>query len=179
LIDALLQPGGDLAERLLRGTLDYSGGEQGADIDNLSGHAAIMPREGERALALVMVFADYGSDDGLDSLPGAAFDAARVADALSRAGFVTRMIIARTGPEYLSELDRFGVDSANADRALIYTTGHGGEAKGSIYLLPPETDGPEIDRAGAISIGRVRQALHAKQSNWLIYAGCRDNPFNL
>jgi hypothetical protein len=180
LIDVLRQPGGDVPERLLRGTLDYSDGEQGADVDALPPDATLAPREGETARALVIVFADYGSDDGLDSLPGAAFDAARVAAALESAGYSTRMVIARSAAEYAAELVRFERVSAAVDRALIYTTGHGSEAHGTIYLLPPELDGPDIATSapGAIKVAEVGGSLRARKANWLIYAGCRDNPFN-
>lgn len=178
LIDTLDAPGGDLAERLLRGTLDHSDGQQGADIDALPDGAVLLPQPGETAVALVIVFADYGDDEGLVSLPGAAFDAARVGEALMRVGFATHLVVARSKAQYRAELATFALASAGADRALLYTTGHGVESGGIVYLVPPEMDGPALaqGRAQAIPLGDVERALQARRANWLFYAGCRDNP---
>ena len=180
LIEALQAPAGPLAEQLMRGTEDHSKGSQSADIGRLPAGASLSLQPGEVARALVIAFADYGSDDGLPSLPGAAFDAARVAAALEAKGYATRMVIARTREQYETELAAFAQGSAAADRALIYTTGHGVQGSEGIVLIPPEMDGPDLASGapGAIRLSQVKATLAARQSNWLFYAGCRDNPFD-
>ncbi len=178
-IQALDPQVSDAADALFVETLYNSGNLQVADPDAMGPGASLLPREGETAVALVVVFADYGDERGLSSLPGAAFDAARVSAALTDAGFATQMVIARDAAAYRSALSGFAATSAGAERALIYTTGHGGEFERGIFMVPPEAEALPVLTDGALFLDEVAAALRASASNRLIYAGCRDNPEDL
>lgn len=178
LISALERPGEDPKAVLRTQTLANSGNEQQPDLGGLAPGATLAPDAGEQAIALVLVFADYGSDLGLISLPGAAFDAARVTAALQAAGYATEMVIARDAAQYRASLAEFRETSAAADRALVYTTGHGVEAGATVYLVAPDFERLVSPRREDISITlpEVAAALQARDTNLLVYAGCRDNP---
>ena len=174
-IAALRDPGEDGAYAIEVNTGELSGGYQIAEAGGL-GESGLRPREGEDAVALVVVFADYGDIAGLPSLPGAAFDAVRVADALRGAGYVVAMAVPRTAAEYRSAVQEFGAASTNYDRALIYTTGHGISPDGHGFLLPPDIDALANPGPGdAIGLDEVGQALRATGTNLLLYAGCRED----
>ena len=176
LIWSLAHPGPDQIEQLELQTGDFSGGYQVADGSRAAAGTALNPQAGETAVALVIVFADYGDRAGLPSLPGAAFDAVRVSAALSAAGYASKAVFARDAAHYRAELAAFAERSRGADRALLYTTGHGTEpAKGEIYLLPPDRDRIEAPTlAHTIELGQVAQAVNARKTNLLLYAGCRE-----
>ncbi len=173
---ALAHPGPDQIEQLELQTGDYSGGYQVADGSGLPAGVGLNPSDGEAAVALVVVFADYGDPQGLASLPGAAFDAGRIAAALGAAGYDTKMVVANDAQDYRSALHAFAGRSMKADRALLYTTGHGTEpARGETYLLPPDFDrlsNPALSEA--IRLEEVGRALRARAVNLLLYAGCRE-----
>lgn len=176
-IQALGEGPGDDRATLTERTLANSGGGQRPDLAGAP--ATLDLRPNGKAVALVIVFADYGDDQGLASLPGAAFDAARVSAALKRAGYAASLAIVGSRAEYLDRLAAFTRQSAGADEALLYTTGHGMEAGGNVWLIPPEFD--PADRSNALEPRAIRVAalggkLGAKQRNQVFYAGCRDNP---
>lgn len=178
-ITALEKDPGDAGGVLLEETMANSGQFQVPDVDALGSQALLRAQIDEDAVALVVVFADYGDAAGLISLPGAAFDAVRVAAALTEAGYKTRMVAASTQEQYRQELRRFAAVSAVSDRALIYTTAHGSEADGRVILLPPDSEGKSDKIAASIMLDEVATTLRAKTSNRLFYAGCRDNPLGL
>ncbi|MCA1661325.1 MAG: caspase family protein [Novosphingobium sp.] len=179
-VEALAAGEGDDRESLIERTLASSSGEQRPDLEVAAGTLDLAPRG--RAVALVMVFADYGGSQGLGSLPGAAFDAARVHRAARRAGYDARFAVVASREEYLARLARFSRKSGGADRALLYTTGHGMEVGGVTWLIPPEFD-PEALEASwperALRVAGLGDALRARKSNLVVYAGCRDNPLGL
>jgi len=171
-IEALGQGAGDD-----RATLTNSGGGQRPDLAGAP--AALDLKPSGKAIALVIVFADYGDDQGLSSLPGAAFDAARVSAALKRAGYDASLAIVGSRAEYLDRLVQFNRQSGTADEALLYTTGHGMEAGGNVWMIPPEFD--PADQSSALEPRAIRVAglggeLKAGRRNQVFYAGCRDNP---
>jgi len=176
LIWALGHPGPGQVERLEARTGEYSGGYQVADGLAVPAEVGLNPAPGEAAVALVVVFSDYGDQEGLASLPGAAFDAARIAAALEAAGYATRMVIARDARGYRAELAGFAERSRGAERALLYTTGHGTEpAGGPPSMLPPDLDRvPDPPLSEAIALDEVGRALRARKVNLLLYAGCRE-----
>ena len=170
----------DAADSLFEETLYNSGNLQIADPDAMGQGASLLPGDSENATALVLVFADYGNDEnGLASLPGAAFDAVRVARALEIAGYDVTMTVASDADQYRASLRQFATVSEGADRALLYTTAHGGEREGTIYLVPPEGELLSDIFRGAIMLDEVASALRARFSNRLFYAGCRDDPSDL
>lgn len=135
---------------------------------------------GERRVALVAVFAEYRLDTQLPSLPGAAFDAVRIARALRSAGFATEMVVALDGAELRAALDRHSRQAADADTSLIYVTGHGVEHRGRIALLPgdyPAREGAAALPTRAIMLDEIAGAGRALRRNLLFYGGCRNDPF--
>lgn len=133
----------------------------------------------ESRVALVLVFADYSSSGGLSSLPGAEHDARRVGAAFDAAGFNTKMLIAKSLADLSETLDDFVTRSKSADFAALYTTGHGVEVTGTIYILPgdyPIRQGNAGLSTHALRINDLSGHMCAKRANLLFYAGCRDNP---
>lgn len=179
LLAALADPEGDLAHTLATATLDASDGAQAPDTHELTPTTRIVPQVGENAVALVLFFADYGDEEGLVSLPGAAFDAYRVAYALADAGYVVRTVMAKDAQGFSGAVDDFALRAGEADRALIYTTGHGVEYEGAIYILPPEAERATNMLDRAIPFADVKQIFDGPGERLLIWAGCRDNPLGL
>jgi hypothetical protein len=174
-IAALRDPASDGTYAIEVATGEFSGGYQIAEAAAL-GERGVRPVGGESAAALVIVFADYGDEVGLASLPGAAFDAARVVEALGTAGYHTRMVIARDAAEYRATLGAFATASEAFDRALVYTTAHGIAPQGRTYLLPPDIDAVAVPRLDhAIAIEEVAASLQGRRTNLLLYAGCRED----
>ena len=136
------------------------------------------PADGTR-VALVVVFSEY-SAPGAQSLPGAKHDAGRVGAALAAVGFQTEIVVDPTRAELNDVLRRFTERSAGAESALVYTTGHGVEVNGVVYVLPGDYPVSEKEKAlerKAIRLSRLALAARAKQVNLVFYGGCRDNPF--
>jgi hypothetical protein len=169
----------DLAQRLAAATLEISNGAQAPDTHELAPAARLAPAEGETAIALVLVFADYGDEQGLASLPGATFDAYRIGRALFGAGYDVRTVIAADAAGYSEAVDQFALDAQAADRVLLYTTGHGVEYEGAIYVLPPGAERATNMLDRAIPLADVQQIMEGPGERLLIWAGCRDNPLGL
>jgi hypothetical protein len=168
---------GELAARTER----LSDGFQRPDLPVDIGGSNVRPgraARGERRVALVLVLSDYRF--GLASLPGAQHDAIRVAEALRRAGFDTRLVLDPEREQVEPILAGFAAQSAEADIALIYTTGHGIEVDGVGYLLNrdfPALLGHHGLATYAVPLARIAGSAQARTANLLFYAGCRDDPF--
>jgi hypothetical protein len=139
----------------------------------------VPPRASETRIALVMVVSDYLKSGGAQSLPGARNDAQRVASALTRAGFVTEVALDLDLQSMRKTLSAFATRTAQYDAAVIYTTGHGVEVEGAVFLLPG--DYPISERNAALSrralpLQEISQAVRAKHVSLIFYGGCRDNP---
>lgn len=174
-VAALADAGDDGAYAIEVTTGELSGGYQIADASAL-GALTLRPGETESAAALVVVFADYGDIAGLPSLPGAAFDAMRVSNALTKAGYSVTLALPSSAADYRTAVQEFSADSANYDRALVYTTGHGISPDGYGFLLPPEIDALANPGPGdAIALDEVGQSLRGRTANILLYAGCRED----
>ncbi|MCP4549147.1 MAG: caspase family protein [bacterium] len=141
----------------------------------------ILPRPSkESRIALVFVFSDYSASGGATSLPGAEHDARRVSAALALAGFETQMTVDPERDNIGDILRDFAIRSADADAALLYTTGHGVEVDGIVYLLPG--DYPVSERNSglahfALRLPEFSAAMRAKRANLIFYAGCRNDPY--
>jgi len=133
---------------------------------------------GEKRSALVLVVSDY-SCSGLDTpLTGAARDERRIAAMLAQSGF---SVDQGTGPrrhELIRALMSFRRCSRLSDIAIIYSTGHGVEYDGTVYLLPG--DYPVHEGFGkaqlqnhAVSVPRIVNAAFARTQNIVFFAGCR------
>jgi len=168
-------------------TARKSGNVQQADVPERTPNGTwdlVPARAGEARIALVMVVSDYAASGGsgvdpAPSLAGARHDAQRVAKALEAAGFRTEVAIDRSRAQMRETIARFSAQSAQADAALIYTTGHGVEADVAVYLLPgdyPLAQKNAALPARALPLREIGAGLRAKRVNLLFYAGCRDNP---
>ncbi len=134
---------------------------------------------GEDRVALVLVNSDFEAA-GVSSLPGALFDAARVPEALGRAGFETQVVLDRDGAAVRAALEAFAIRSAEADVAVIYLGGHGVEHGRVVYWLMGDYPDPQSS-AGlathAFALPDVAKAARAGMLNFVMYAACRDDPF--
>lgn len=173
----------DLASGVRKLTAKKSDGFQNADIPKKLSPpqwSMLPPASGERRLALVMVVADYSKVGLAQSLPGAKHDAERVAASLKRAGFSTEVALDLDLTAMKRRLAAFAEQSAQHDAAVIYTTGHGMEVSGTVYLLPgnyPIQQRTAGLAANALRLSDISASMHAKQVNMLFYAGCRGNPW--
>ena len=136
-------------------------------------------RAGETRTALVLVVSDYRRA-GANSLPGAEHDARRIASALTAAGFATETALDLDLAGMRKRLGEFAAKSAGYDAAAIYTTGHGLELEGTVYLLPgdfPASQGKAALGTHALPLREIAKAAKARRVNLVFYGGCRDNPF--
>ncbi len=134
----------------------------------------------ERRIALILVFSDY-TNAGASSLPGARYDLYRISRALTKTGFEVHTAVDPDQSELNNILEDFSERSMASDIALLYTTGHGVEVDGTIYLLPgdyPIIYGKAKLNERAISLTRMGGAVRANKANLVFYGGCRNNPFD-
>jgi hypothetical protein len=125
----------------------------------------------EKRVALVLVFSEYSALR--NSLPGAKRDMHRVAGALRKAGFDVQAV---SDPDQamLGKIVRsFSELTTRSDVAVLYTTGHGVEVNGAIYLLPGYSRS-YLDRA--IELSMLASKLRARRVNLVFYGGCRNGP---
>ncbi len=186
LIELLSSPAIDLAElpsALARLTHEKSRGFQAADVAILppgSGWPLTPMTPGERRLALVLIVSDYAASGGAQSLPGAAHDAHRIAQAFTAAGFETELALDLDLPAMRARLADFARRSATLEAAAIYTTGHGVEHRRHVYLIPgnyPIKDGNAGLATKALSLAEIARAPRARNANLVFYGGCRNSPF--
>ena len=133
----------------------------------------------EKRIALVLVFSDYRIS-GARSLPGAKNDLYRISKSLAEAEFEVQTAIDPDKSKLNRILKEFSERSKTSDVAVLYTTGHGVEVNGIIYLLPgdyPLVYGKSKLNERAIRLTRIGNAVQAKKVNLVFYGGCRDNPF--
>jgi Caspase domain len=185
LIEILAQPEIRLAklpEALRTLTVKKSGGLQTPDVPSTAfpkEWKLVPPQPGEKRIALVLVVSDYGRA-GANSLPGAEYDARRIASALTAAGFATETVLNLNLGRMREKLDEFAAKSSGYDAAAIYTTGHGLEEEGTVYLTPgdyPIGQGKAALRTNALPLREIAAAARARRVNLVFYGGCRNNPF--
>lgn len=112
------------------------------DVATLGSWPLLPSGASERRRALVLVVSDYSG--GAQSLPGAKQDAERIGAALIRAGFKTEIALDLDLPGMRRKLGDFAALTRDDDAAVVYTTGHGVEVGGSVFLIPgayPVRDG--------------------------------------
>jgi hypothetical protein len=170
-------------ENLIDKTLQKSRGFQRPDISSQVDLEAwqFLPKSStERRIALVFVFSDY-TISGADSLPGAKNDIDRISQALSKAGFEVQTAIDPDQSKLNTIVHEFSERSKTSDIAVLYTTGHGVEVDGTIYLLPgdyPLIYGMYELNERAIRLTSIGEAASASKANLVFYGGCRNNPFD-
>ncbi len=169
----------DFTARLSASNARHSGGWQQLQFPRKLPYWKMGAGEPGRRVALVLINADYSKTDGVYSLPGAAFDARRVPDALSAAGFETTLVLDANAATAREKLAAFAKQSEGAEASLIYVGGHGVQHKRIVYWMMgdyPEQD-PRWLPTHAISLDEIGRAGHAREVNLVLYASCRDDPF--
>ncbi len=139
----------------------------------------LAPDEKQTRVALVLSNSDYGAS-GVASLPGARFDAKRLADALDKAGFETRSLLDASDDTVRKALAEFATHSADADVSLIYLGGHGVQHARVVYWIMRDYPDPRSDAylaSHALTLAQVSVAAKARNLNLILYGGCRDDPF--
>lgn len=131
----------------------------------------------ESRTALVLVVSDYSAWP-VPSLRGAAWDERRISAMLAGHGFSVTQGVAPTRRALLQALGDFARVSRRADTAVLYSTGHGVEAEGEVFLMPgdyPVDSGfrPGRLRARAVSVVRMVDACRGARVNLTFFAGCR------
>ena len=134
-------------------------------------------RRDEVRVALVLIAFDYRAFE-LGFLAGAAHDERRISALFAEQGFSVQQGVGQTRRAKLAVLRQFAYASANADAAVIYSTGHGIHLPGETYLLPG--DFPAEDGFGAAAVQRrgipvtaLARACQARRVNLVFFAGCR------
>lgn len=133
---------------------------------------------GEKRVALVLINADYSQSDAY-SLPGARFDAKRVPEALTAAGFATTLVMDANAASAREALEEFANASEAADVSLIYIGGHGAQRSRDVYWLAGDFPGqdPKWLDDYAVTVAEISRSARARDLNLVLYASCRDNPF--
>lgn len=131
----------------------------------------------ERRCALVLIVSDYAGA-GLAPLAGAAHDERRISAMLGANAFSVVQGVAPDRASLIEALASFGRVAAGHDVAVIYSTGHGIESNGRVYLLPgdyPLKDGCSAARlrTTAVPVERITAACRASKLNLVFFAGCR------
>ena len=185
LIALAARPGLDLAH-LLPALRDATHtGSDGHQTPEWSGHPApaawcLAAPDGaarERRVALVLVVSSYPSlpDPRLD---GAQHDERRVAATLAGQGFSVMQGVAPDRRALLRALRAFARAARAHEAALVYSTGHGIESGGTVFLVPGDYPfergyGLDVLRRHAVAVPRIARAGTATQVNITFFAGCR------
>ena len=185
LVEVLKQPGlklGKFGDALATANYRHSDGWQNAQLPKRVGNPdwrVTGAAAGERRIALVLINSDYSGSELL-SLPGAAFDAKRVPKALEAAGFAVTLVHNATPEAAREALARFTEASAAADAAAVYVGGHGVQHGRKVYAIMPSYPqrSSRFLATHAISLDDVAAKLKARAANLILYASCRDDPFD-
>ena len=139
-----------------------------------------MDQPAGKRIALVLINSDYSKTDGVYSLPGAAFDAKRIPDALTAAGFDTTLVLDANADAAREAMAEFSKASEQAEASIIYVGGHGMQHKRIVYWMSgdyPARDAKWLD-SHAIPLDEIGRVGHARDVNLVLYASCRDDPFS-
>lgn len=132
---------------------------------------------GESRAALVLVVSHYPSLS-VPILRGAALDERRISAMLAGHGFSVTQGVAPDRQSILVALRTFARASQRYDTAVIYSTGHGVESAGEVFLIPgdyPVEAGfrPGRLRTRAVSVASMVDACRGTKVNLTFFAGCR------
>ncbi len=169
----------EFTERLAAANARHSGGWQQLQFPKKLPKWKMDQSAGEKRVALVLINSDYSKSPGVYSLPGAAFDAKRIPEALRAAGFETTLVFDANAEAARKAMADFAVASESADASVVYIGGHGMQHKRMVYWLMG--DYPEQDEkwlpTHAIAIDEIGRVGRARDVNLVLYASCRDDPF--
>lgn len=151
-----------------------------SDLPDWSFHKRLMS-PAETRDALILVVSNYSASDIGSSLRGAAWDELRISAMLAQNGFSVTQGIAPRRDALVRALGSFRRRSAKSDVAIIYSTGHGLELDGEVYLIPGDylVDfgyGVAQLRRFAVGVSRIAESAAAKRLNLVFFAGCRHKP---
>ena len=169
----------DFTGALAASNARHSGGWQQLQFPKKLPHWKMDAAGEEKRVALVLINADYSKSSGVGSLPGAAFDAQRVPEALRKAGFETTLVLDANAEAARKAIAEFAAQSKGADASLIYVGGHGIQHRRVVYWMMgdyPERDSKWLP-THAISLDEIGRAGRARDVNLVLYASCRDDPF--
>jgi Caspase domain len=166
-------------ERMAIANQIHSHGWQMMDYPRVLPETKARLDKGAGRVALVLINADYSKSDAY-SLPGARFDAKRVPEALTAAGFATTLVLDATAATARKALEEFAKVSETADASLIYIGGHGAQRSRDVYWLAGDFPGqdPKWLDDHAVTVAEIAKAAKARELNLVLYASCRDNPFS-
>lgn len=169
----------DFTARLSAANARHSGGWQQLQFPKKLPTWKMNAQDHGRRVALVLINSDYSRTPGVYSLPGAAFDARRVPEALTAAGFETRLVLDASASEARARIAEFSRLSQDAEASLIYVGGHGVQHKRSVYWMMGDYPGQDAKwlATHAIALDEIGQAGRAREVNLVLYASCRDDPF--
>jgi len=169
----------EFTQRLAASNARHSGGWQQLQFPRKLPKWKMDQPAGKR-IALVLINADYSKTDGVYSLPGAAFDAKRIPEALKAAGFETTLILDANADVAREAMAAFAKASEDAEASIIYVGGHGMQHKRTVYWMSgdyPGRDAKWLD-SHAIALDEIGRVGHARDVNLVVYASCRDDPFS-
>jgi hypothetical protein len=132
--------------------------------------------EGKR-VALVIGNSTY---QNVPTLPNPANDAADIAAALNRLGFVVTLVTNASFDQMRRGLIALGRDAAGADMAAVFFAGHGMEINGENWLIPVDAElKKDTDAANeAVSLRSViLQVSNTTSLGLIVLDACRNNPF--
>src|SRR5262249_51827871 len=114
------------------------------------------------------------------NLANPAHDAQDISESLKRLGFTVKTVIDADFDGFRRALLEFGRMAPNADMAVFYFAGHGGEIGGNNWLLPTDAELKNEVDAGTEAIGlrsTMQAVAAAKTLGLVILDACRNNPF--
>jgi Caspase domain len=126
-------------------------------------------------VALVIGNSNYTE---LPKLSNPTNDAQAIAEALTKMGYGTRLLVNAGEQELRREIRKFAADSSKADVALVFYAGHGAQLNGENYLLPSDIDIPRTEADIQLSGLKVDDLVNSIRSGTKIVFldACRDNP---
>jgi hypothetical protein len=170
------------ARRLRALTRERSGNHQTPtwiDLPAGSKWSMAMPagQGAERRVALVLIVSEYRALNP-PRLVGAANDERRIAAMLAQNGFSVQQGVPGDKTSLGRALRDFSIRAQSHDSAVIYSTGHGVELNGNVYLLPgdyplPKGDDEAALKKYALPVTRIAQSCRAAKFNLAFFAGCR------
>jgi len=169
----------DFTGRLAAANARHSGGWQQLQFPKKLPQWRMDAEGDDKRVALVLINADYSKTNGVYSLPGAAFDAKRIPEALRAAGFETTLVLDANADTARKAMAAFSKQSETAVASLIYVGGHGVQHKRVVYWMMgdyPAQDSKWLP-SHAIALDEIGRAGHARGVNLVLYASCRDDPF--
>lgn len=160
----------DFKTKLPVATQRSSDGFQQAEVVGGDGLTGLLFRPKEKKVALVVVFSTYSAFAGERSLPGAKRDADRITKALLARGVRVTTAVDPDRDALERLLDDFGRESAKANLAAIYTTGHGVEYEGEARIILPYS---RRNAGRWLSVRELSTTCRATRVNLVFYAACR------